>query len=55
MWSIWNAPSDRDYYAQDGPKEDEPEPDEELKQETEINSEKPTEQGEQYGEWNSAI
>ena len=25
MWSIWNAPSDRDYYDQFGPPPDEPE------------------------------
>jgi hypothetical protein len=31
MWSIWNAPSDLDYYSQfnpDPPEEEEPEPDE---------------------------
>jgi hypothetical protein len=26
MWSIWNAPSDRDYYDQFGPNEPDPEP-----------------------------
>ncbi len=32
MWSMWNAPSDLDYYGQP----DEPEPEEELETESEL-------------------
>jgi len=30
MWSIWNAPSDLDYYGQSGFGEDEPEEEQEI-------------------------
>jgi len=43
MWSMWNAPSDLDYYGQSGFSEDEP--DEE--QETELEPPEEYEVGEQ--------
>ena len=33
MWSIWNAPSDLDYYSQSGFSEEEPEQEEETEPE----------------------
>ena len=56
MWSMWNAPSDMDYYGQSGFSGDEPEEDEEIEleppeyvlEEREIGPEPPAEeQGEQ--------
>ena len=48
MWSMWNAPSDRDYYGQHGFGGGEPEPEEELEEEKGIDPEMPDEEsGEQ--------
>ena len=35
MWTMWDAPSDRDYYGESGLYGGEPEPEEEPNQETE--------------------
>jgi len=65
MWSMWNAPSDLDYYGQSGFGEDEPEEEQEEELEPPDDFPEPPDdgleppdlqaQGEQSDEWYFAI